>query len=369
MFAFMETPPILPLQASEFARQYDLLFWYTMAVTMTGGAVVYALLIYCCFRFAKRSEADRPMRILGSTKLELIWTVIPLFFFLSFFVWGVRVWDYAINPPKEASDREYFAVGKQWMWKVQDPEGLRHINELTVKVDTPMKMTGTSEDVIHDFGIPAFRSKFDVVPGRYTAAWYIPRFTDKAKGGIETHHLFCDQYCGQGHSQMVGKVHVLSAENYENWQAGIFRSTDKKKPVDGSPAWQGRILFHKLQCNGCHFNQQVGDPSPKAPSLEMIAGTVREMADGKRFTADDQYIYNAIRNPSMHIRTGWQAIMPAFHIGLATENDLYNLTQYIKSLRNGDLPYRTDKSPAPIGGAPKSSQGTAPAPATKEGGK
>lgn len=362
MFAFIETPPFLPEQASKFAVEYDLLFWYVSAVTVAGGAVVYALLVYCCFRFAKRSETQKPMRILGSTKLELIWTIIPLLFFLSFFVWGVRVWDTAINPSKAATEREYFTVGKQWMWKVQDYKGLRHINELTLEVGVDVKMTGTSEDVIHDFGIPAFRSKFDVVPGRYTSAWYNP-----SKEG--TYHIFCDQYCGQGHSQMVGKVHVLSSANFADWQEGIYRSLDNKgkeskRPVDGSPAWQGRILFHKLQCNGCHFTQSPTDEiSPKAPSLENIFGTKREMQDGKSFIADETYIRNAIRNPTMHIRSGWQSIMPAFHSGLATETDILNLTQYIKSMKAGDLPYRTDKSPTPIGGAEKASPGAVvPAP-------
>ncbi len=363
MFAVMDTPPILPVQASEFAANYDLLFWYITAVCTAAGLLVYALLAYCCFRFAKKSEADRPMRILGSTKLEIVWSAIPLLFFLSFFVFGVRVWDMAISIPPEAAAREYFVVGKQWMWKVQDPDGLRHINEITLEKDVAVKVTGTSEDVIHDFGIPAFRSKFDVVPGRYTAAWYKPTREGE-------YHLFCDQYCGQGHSQMVGKVYVLNSSDFADWKNGIYRTyrdskniaAGMKNPVDGSPAWQGRLLFHKLQCNGCHFTQAKDDATPpKAPSLENLYGTRREMSDGKTFLADEQYIYHAIRNPTMHVRSGWKAIMPAFHTGLATENDLYNLTQYIKSLKPGDLPYRTDKSPTPIGGSPEASQANNPA--------
>jgi cytochrome c oxidase subunit II len=357
MFGVMETPPILPVQASEFAVQYDILFWYISAVCAFGGAVVYALLTFCCFRFAKSDTNTKPMRILGSNKLEILWTVIPLLFFLSFFVWGARVWDTAINPSVESAKREYFVSGKQWMWKVQDPDGLRHINEITLEAGVPVKVTGTSEDVIHDFGIPAFRSKFDVVPGRYTAAWYVPKMVDPV-GEKETHHLFCDQYCGQGHSQMVGKVHVLSSKAFAEWKEGVYRTKEGRNPVDGSPAWQGRILFHKLQCNGCHFTQAADDPTPpKAPSLENLWMTKREMSDGKTFLANEDYIRTAIRNPTEQIRSGWQAIMPAFHSGLATENDLYNLTSYIRSLKPGDLPYRNEKTPTPIGGAPKASQG------------
>jgi cytochrome c oxidase subunit II len=357
MFGVMEIPPILPAQASEFAAQYDLLFWYIMAVCCFGGGAVYALLTYCCFRFAKSDTNTKPQRILGSNKLEVIWTVIPLLFFLSFFVWGARVWDTAINPPPEASAREYFVVGKQWMWKVQDPEGLRHINEITLEDGVAVKVTGTSEDVIHDFGIPAFRSKFDVVPGRYTAAWYVPKMVDP-KAEKETHHLFCDQYCGQGHSQMVGKVHVLSPSAFADWKQGIYRTKEGKNPVDGSPAWQGRLLFHKLQCNGCHFTQSAEDPTPpKAPTLEHLWMTKRELSNGGTVTANEEYIRTAIRNPTEHVRSGWKAIMPAFHTGLATENDIYNLTAYIRSLKPGDLPTRNEKSPTPIGGAPKASQG------------
>ena len=358
MFAFMNTPPVLPAQASEFAIWYDYLLWYITAVCAMGSAVVYLLLIFCCIRFSKKNETDRPQRILGSNKLEMIWTIIPLLFFLSFFVLGIRLWDKAINIPKEAAQREYFVVGKQWMWKVQDPDGNRHINEITLEEGVPVKVLGTSEDVIHDFGIPAFRSKFDVVPGRYTAAWYIPRMTGTNADSVETHHLFCDQYCGQGHSQMVGKVHVVRQEKFQEWKEGVFRTNDIKKPVDGSSSWQGRLLFHKLQCNGCHFTQSPDDPTPpKAPSLEAIFGTKREMNDGRFEVADETYIRNAIRNPAMHVRSGWKAIMPQYHGGLATEHDIYNLTSYIRSLKPGDLPYRTEKTPAPIGAAPKASQG------------
>lgn len=362
MFAVMETVPIYPDQASEFAVTYDWLYWYISAVCALGGFAVYALLTYCCFRFAKSDTNTKPMRILGSNKLEVIWTVIPLLFFLSFFVYGARVWDMAINVPKEAAEREYFVAGKQWMWKVQDPYGRRQINEMTLCKDVAVKITGTSEDVIHDFGVPAFRSKFDVVPGRYTAAWYKPN-------KVGDYHLFCDQYCGQGHSQMVGKVRVLSEDDFAEWQEGRYKSDDRvqrpwagvsmpKGPLDGSPAWQGMLLFRKLQCNGCHFTQGTDDPTPpKAPTLEQLYNTKRELNDGRTILADEAYIRNAIRNPAMHVRSGWKPIMPAYHTGLATETDIYNLTAYIRSLKPGDLPQRVERTPTPIGGAPKASQG------------
>jgi len=348
MFAFIDTPPVLPVQASKFALEYDYLFWYVTAVCVFGGSVVYGLLTYCCFRFAKR-EGVRPQRILGSTKLELIWTVIPLFFFLSFFVWGTKLYNTAIKPTPEelpANAPEYFVVGKQWMWKVQHPTGQREINELTLPIDRAVRITGTSEDVIHDFGIPAFRSKFDVVPGRYTSAWYHPN-------RLGTYHLFCDQYCGQGHSQMVGKVHVVSQADYEAWLFGNYRTKDGKKFVDGSPAWEGAKLFQRLGCLGCHNNESEA----RAPNLEGIAGTVRTVKAKKpngeeeirKEKATHEYIRTAIRKPLEHVREGWQPIMPAYSVNLVTEQELTELAAYIWSLRPGDLPSRTEASPPPLG--------------------
>lgn len=347
MFAAIDLPSVFPPQASEFAAQYDQLFYYISAVCAVGGGFVYALLTYSCFRFAKK-EGVAPQRILGSNKLEFIWTIIPLLFFLSFFVWGARVFDTAINPPKEAKDNEYFVFGKQWMWKVQHPTGEREINELHIPVDRPMKVTGTSEDVIHDFGVPAFRSKFDVVPGRYTSAWYHPT-------KVGTYHLFCDQYCGQGHSQMVGRVHVLSQSDYADFLAGIYRDAGGQ-PVDGSASWRGRKLFLKLNCINCHNRES----SARAPSLEGIAGqdrVVREGAATRTVKANDEYLRAAIREPAKQVRDGWKPIMPAYGTRQVNEEELRDVIQYIKSLRPGDLPSRTEATPVPIGGPPDETLG------------
>lgn len=346
MFAIIDTPAIFPPQASEFARQYDLLFYYISAVCAVGGLVVYAGLTYFCFRFAKKDGVPA-QRVLGSNRLEFIWTIIPLLFFLSFFVWGARIFDIAMNPPDAAKNNEYYAFGKQWMWKIQHPTGQREINELHIPINVPMKMTGISEDVIHDFGIPAFRSKFDVVPGRYTSAWYLP-----TKEG--TYHLFCDQYCGQGHSQMVGKIHVLSQADYADFLAGTYKDpTGKaKQPVDGSASWRGRKLFLKLNCVNCHNKES----SSRAPSLEGLFGAVRDVRDrnGKpvSVTADREYIKNSIRNPTEYVRVGWQPIMPAFGSRQVSEEELTDLYLYIRSLKPGDMPSRNEYTPAPIGGTP-----------------
>ena len=122
------------------------------------------------------------------------------------------------TPPRGAT--EVYVVAKQWMWKLQHEEGQREINELHVPVGRDVKMIMTSQDVIHSFYVPAFRIKQDVLPGRYTTAWF--RAT---KAG--TYHLFCAEYCGTQHSGMIGQVVVMEPAQYEAWLSGGGASRDR----------------------------------------------------------------------------------------------------------------------------------------------
>jgi cytochrome c oxidase subunit II len=274
-------------------------------------------------------------------------------FFLSFFALGVPLYNSQTKPPADAP--EITIVGKQWMWKMQHPGGQREINELHLAVNKAVKITGTSEDVIHDVGVPAFRSKFDVIPGRYTGTWYKPT-------KVGTYHLFCDQYCGQGHSQMVGKVIVMEQADYEAWLEGQVRDRAGENPVDGSPAWEGRKLFLKLQCITCHNNmidadRDVANTGTRAPTLENLYKSKVPLQGGGTVVADEQYIRNSIRNPMLQVHDGWKPIMPAFPRSQVSEEELMNLVAYIKSLKPGDLPRRADQFPAPVGAPVQSSEG------------
>jgi cytochrome c oxidase subunit 2 len=347
---------LLPPQASTFAADYDMLFWYVTLVICTGGGLVYLMVAYFCFAFAQGGPTPRQTpRILGSTKLEVAWTLIPLLLFLTFFVWGVKLYNEQLYPPADAP--EYFAVGKQWMWKLQHPTGQREINELHLPVASDdeirkgvggVRLTGTSEDVIHDFGVPAFRSKIDVVPGRYTTTWYRPTTPGK-------YHIFCDQYCGQGHSQMVGTLFVLTKAEYEAWLEGTYKDYDAKNSADGSPAWEGAKLFRKLQCVTCHNPEASG----RAPRLEAIYNQMRPIQGGAMVKADDAYLRESIRNPMAKVVDGWKPIMPAYPRSQVSEEELLNVVTYIKSLKPGNLPNRLDQFPAPVGapGAPTSEGG------------
>src|ERR1043166_2875903 len=183
---------LFPSQASNLAPKIDNIYF---ALLLLCGAVAFLILIVALFffvRYRRGSKADRTPSKLGPLRLEITWTIIPFFIFLGLFFWGAEVFFGMSGPPANAS--EIYVVGKQWMWKVQHPDGRREINELHIPVGRPVKLVMTSQDVIHDFFVPAFRCKQDVVPGRYTTEWFTP-----TKPG--RYHLFCSQYCGTDHSK------------------------------------------------------------------------------------------------------------------------------------------------------------------------
>jgi cytochrome c oxidase subunit II len=364
---------ILPEQASELAWHIDNLIWFITIVTGLAGLGVYVAMLVFCIMYRRKTPnelgpAPTP-RILGSHKLELVWSVVPLLLFLAMYFWGAWVYSITLHPPDDAP--EIYVVGKQWMWKIQYPGGQRVIlgqnsleyskdiggegyfeGVMVLPIGRPVKIVVTSEDVIHDFGVPAFRQKIDAVPGRYTTTWYQPN-------KLGTYDIFCDQYCGTNHSLMIGKIMVVEPAEYEAWLEGRWKTGPSKNSLDGSLAHQGRQLFQKLNCIQCH------DPAKgKAPVLEEIYMKVRPLKGGGNVIADDNYLRESIRRPRAKIRDGWEPIMPAFGPDKASEEDLIKVIAYIKSLKKGETPVRTEDWVAPVG-AP-----TEPPPASKttEGG-
>jgi cytochrome c oxidase subunit 2 len=326
--------PFMPEQASSGAVQVDLLILFLTVVTGGIGLLIAGATFYLGARYYRRREGEPTPRILGSLKLELAWTILPCPLLAVMFVWGAWLYGEHSRPPADAY--EIFVVGKQWMWKVQHPGGQSEINEIHVPVGRPVKFTCISEDVIHCLGVPAFRFKRDVLPGRYTTAWATP-----TKPG--RYHLFCDQLCGTLHSHMIGWVVVMEPEEYNTWLA--------EKP-DRSMALEGRKLFFKLQCVTCHSN----NPSARAPVLEGIYGSRVPLKGGGSVVVDDTYIRESIRSPRAKVHEGWEPIMPAFTREQVSEEDLLKVIAYLKSLKPGDTPTRNEDFPAPIG-APTNPQG------------
>jgi cytochrome c oxidase subunit 2 len=324
---------LLPDQASTIAPEVDALFWFICGVSIFFTLLIAVLLLVFAIRYRRVSEDHFPTPVVGSTALELTWSIIPLIISMGMFGWGVMVYFEYYRTPDNAM--EVYVIGKQWMWHVQHPSGPKEINTLHVPVGTPVKLIMTSEDVIHDFSIPAFRVKRDAVPGKFTYLWF-----EATKTG--TFHLFCVLYCGTDHSRMVGKVVVMEKFEYERWLAGEERKLEKEGGASWSLAAQGGQLFQKLQCITCHHR----DAGNRAPSLEGIFGQTVTLEDGRDWVADEEYLRESILFPSRKIRAGWKDIMPPY-AGQVSEKELIRVVAYLKSLRHGDTPPLVQKSDPP----------------------
>ena len=298
--------PLHPEQASSMAGNVDQLLDFLMAVSIFFTVLIFATVFFFVVRY-RRSRQAKAEQIHGNLPLEILWSVIPFGLTIIMFVWGASLFIRNSRPPRNST--EVYVVGKQWMWKLQHPEGPREINELHVPVNEPVKLTMTSVDVIHDFYIPAFRIQKDVVPGMYTTLWL------KANR-VGRYHFFCNQFCGTNHALMGGWVDVMSRSDYEKWLSGGVQD----KPMSEG----GAQLYSQYGCITCHG-------AGKAPSLTGLYMTQVKLDNGQTVVADDAYLRESILYPSAKIVAGYNPIMPTFQ-GQITEEQLLQILAYIKSL-------------------------------------
>jgi cytochrome c oxidase subunit II len=263
-------------QASSWADDWQTLFYFEVGIFIFFSVLIFGLILYFAVRYRRRAGNETPPKSKDHLPLEITWTVIPAAICVVLFVWGAVLFVRNALPPAAAT--EIFVVGKQWMWKIQYPNGRRDFNELHVPVGIPIKLTMASEDVIHDLAIPAFRIKKDVVPGHYTTLWFTATKTGR-------YHLYCDQYCGTSHSAMVGWVTVMEQAEYSRWLSG---SNSGK-----SLAEAGADLYKQYACSTCH---DIG----RGPSFVSLYGSTVKLSSGQIVKADDAYIRDCCRLYTTH---------------------------------------------------------------------
>jgi cytochrome c oxidase subunit 2 len=302
--------PMFPENASTICSQVDLVYLYLTLVCAIFAIGVVIAIVYFAIRYRRNPTHTAIQQIEGSHLLEIAWSVVPLILMMTMFGWGAWLYVHAVTPPKGAMD--IYVVGKQWMWKAQHPTGQREINDLHVPVNTPVRLTMTSEDVIHSYYIPSFRMKRDSVPGRYSQAWF-----EATKPG--TYHIFCAEFCGTKHSQMIGQVHVLSAEDYANWLAGN-QSGDTAEEA-------GKKLFEANRCSTCHHDQS----GARGPNLAGVFGSQVKLKDGSTVLANEEFIRESILRPQAKTVVGFEPVMPTYE-GQLSEEQVLQLLAYIKTL-------------------------------------
>ncbi|SDL72176.1 cytochrome c oxidase subunit 2 [Modicisalibacter muralis] len=319
---------LMPEQASAMAGRIDTLYIALVVICGLLTVVVFALIAVLGYRYRANSRANRESQSSEHThrRVELGVLAIMLVIFMGLFGWASSLYLDMFRGPSAAMTIN--VIGKQWMWKVQHPDGTREINTIHVPVDETINLRVTSQDVIHSFYLPAFRLKRDVLPGSYREVW----FTADNPG---VYRLFCAEYCGSYHAQMRGKIVVMEQADYQQW---LTRQGESE-----APAVSGAQLFQSYGCSGCH----MGKTGIQAPSLAGVFGRAVPLAGGATMIADEAYLHDSIVQPQKHVVAGFDPIMPSYS-GQISEGEILQIIAYIKSLE--PLDWKTNPSQNPTQG-------------------
>jgi cytochrome c oxidase subunit 2 len=304
---------LFPEQASSLAPEVDNLYLGVITITAFFAIIVVVCVTYFAIKYRDHTGDKVGAPITGSVPLELGWSLSPVFIAIGIFVWSSVVFFHIVRAPDQTLD--IYSTGKRWMWRFQHIDGQTEINELHVPVGRAVRVVFTSEDVLHDLFIPAFRVKADAVPGRYSAIWFEPTKVDE-------YHLFCAEYCGTRHSGMIGTVYVMEQADYQAWLGG-GRAT-----AGGSLVQRGEALFTQLACVTCH----LPDGSGRGPSLEGLYGSQVTLDDDATVTADESYLRESILMSQAQTVKGSERLMPTFQ-GLINEEGVAALIESIKSMQ------------------------------------
>jgi cytochrome c oxidase subunit II len=304
---------LFPERASLAAGRYDTLLLALIVLLAFVAFAVTALIVFFSVRYRANAQVDRRAAPAGNRPLEIAWSILPLPIFFGIFLWGA--YDYAAlsNAPPDAT--RVYVVAKQWMWKLEHPNGRREIDELHVPLGHPVRLVMTSQDVIHSFFVPAFRIKQDVLPGRYTSMWFTPT-------KLGRFHLFCAEYCGSSHAAMGGGIVVMRPDEFALWlQSGN---------TPAGTAARGFALYRRYGCSGCH----EANSSVHAPDLHGLLGRTVHLQDGRTIVADETYVRDAILLPNKDVVAGYVPLMPSF-AGQIDEEQLLAIIEYIRSTGQG----------------------------------
>jgi cytochrome c oxidase subunit 2 len=308
-------PSLVPDVASNFADKVDGVMWFVTIVSLVFFVLISFCLVYFAIRYRRKRENEETPYITGSHILETVWTIIPSILLIIIFAYGFLVFREIKTPP--SNTLEINVTGRQWLWQFKYDNGKTTINELRVPEGKPIRLVMKSEDVNHGFFVPAFRVKQDLMASMYTQLWF------KATK-IGTYDLFCTQYCGTGHSAMLGKVIVMSPEDYEKWE-----KSEEQVAMGAPSAERGKELYIQRGCNACHSTDGT---RIVGPTWKGLWGKEEVMQDGQKVTVDENYVRESILEPQAKIVNGYPPVMPSFK-GIVSDEDISAIIAYMKTLK------------------------------------
>ena len=333
----------LPEAASTWADRVDSLHYFVVGVTMLMSLLVGLAAVFFFVRYRATKPEAHTQYLVPSFLTEVAFVSVPLLFFLGWFYIGFRDFTWYTTPPKDAMD--VYVMGKQWMWKFSYPEGPNGVNVLHVPANRPVRLLMTSRDVIHSFYVPSFRLKMDVVPGRYTQAWF-----EATKPG--TYPLYCTEYCGLSHSKMIGEVVVMPQEEYDAWikdqRHGPLQNRQdaladlRLEAPSARMVEQGQRLAGTQGCFKCH---SVDGERHIGPTFLGLYEREERLSNGQVIRVDEAYITQSMMDPGAHLVAGYQNVMPTYQGKLAGP-ETAAIVEYIKSLRTPNVRNPASEGPA-----------------------
>ena len=306
----------MPSAAATQAEVVDLLYYFLYYVSVASFVVIMVVLVYFIVKYKAKSKGERAQSPGGhNTLLEISWTIPPAIVSVFVFVVGAKGYIDMKSPPRDSM--EIGVTAYKWAWQFTYPNGHKDAN-LHVPPDTPVRLVMSSDDVLHSFYVPSFRIKQDVVPGRYTEVWF------KATESGE-YQIFCTEYCGTKHSEMLAKVTVHESEDaYEKWLDSQGNILDKLPPDEA-----GAKLVAQNGCTACH---SLDGKKGVGPSFKGTWGQERAFADGTNAVMDENYVRNSILNPQGQVVKGYAPVMPTFQ-GKLSDRQIDAIIAYLKTLK------------------------------------
>jgi cytochrome c oxidase subunit 2 len=303
----------MPPQATDVARGVDQLYGFLLTASFISCVLVIGGLILFAIKYRRKQEGEKTPYMSHNTTLEFLWSFIPFVIFMVAFVWGWIVFHQIRKMPNDAL--EIAVQAQKWDWTFVYKNGRRVASEFYVPVGQDVKLLMTSNDVIHSFFVPAFRAKQDVVPGRYTAYW----FNANREG---TFQVFCAEYCGDRHSGMLAKVHVVSRDKYENWLGA--------EPYKGLSSVEIGQKIYAGRCVACHT---LTEAKNVGPGFKGVFGRTEHIEGGPDIVVDENYIRESVMNPNAKVVAGFpKGVMPTF-AGQLSEEEILGVIDFLKSLK------------------------------------
>ena len=319
----------MPVDASTVAGDIDFTFYLIYWLDVFFFFAVIGTMTYFAIKYRRKGKEAGPTHPLeGNVKLEVVWSVIPAILLVVIFASGFK--GYMASAVAPGNSMNINVTATSWAWGFEYPGLPGNSPHLVVPVDRPVKLTMVSSDVLHSLFIPSFRTKQDVLPNRYTTLWF-----EATKVG--EFDLYCTEYCGKGHSEMVSPRHivkVLSQNEYARWEANggpYGEVAGRVNSGEKTQEWAGKILFEQVYgCAQCHSLTEVkigpalGDLSKKYADPKSIPNGHKEI---------QSYFKESIENPSAYIAPGGKGVMPTFK-GRITNQEITWIYGYLKNPEN-----------------------------------